>query len=496
MRRMAAVMIAVLALATTAPSSVGAAVPGKDFTETGCENHSDSVARLYTAGLGREPERGGFEFWLTEYTAGRWSLPKMATFFAQSPEFNRSYGALTQDGFIRQLYRNVLGREGEQGGVTFWNEQMSLGMDRGTVLLRFAESPENIMNSGTVQPFLGPFNAGLSTSWTCNGWASTPVPTGRTPGDALPIGTRFEVAERYSDARFDGQILGLVEGQRREGNNEQGRCFFVVGTFTPTQLDSGNTSRSFDTPDVSLIAGGQRINRTAADCVWDDLKAAGWRWSLYMSTTIGTGYPFFEEIFLPSDGPQVPDAIAVGNPATADALYFAANITLGTPTAPQPASGPNTFLSSRPGLGAGFEIREPYDGVTWQGRFTSVVAGTPSRNNGGSCVFILGELTPTVIDEGVVTSGFDTPSIHLLNRGRVIDPAGGQCDRSAIEAAGWDWILYAEVTVGTPYSFFVEIHIEDGNTLNPQAVVVGSPSADSALFFNATTISTSVPIAN
>lgn len=178
MRRMLAAMM-LLCGVLAVPSGSEAAVPGKGFTETGCDGYSDSVARLYTAGLGREPEQGGFEFWMVEYTWGRWDLTRMATFFSQSPEFAESYGTLSQDEFIRQLYRNVLGREGEAGGVTFWNEQMDLGMDRGTVLLRFAESPENITNSGTIEPILGPFNAGLPGAWSCTGWAPP------SPGDTV-----------------------------------------------------------------------------------------------------------------------------------------------------------------------------------------------------------------------------------------------------------------------------------------------------------------------
>ncbi len=177
MKRRVAVAVVMIAFTVMNVSGVNASVPDKGFTETGCDAYSDSVARLYTAGLDREPEKGGFEFWMVEYTNGRWLLPSMATYFTQSVEFEASYGALTQDGFIRQLYRNVLGREGESGGVTFWNEQMSAGMDRGTVLLRFAESPENITNSGTVQPALGAFNAGLPGPWSCTGW------TPPSPGD-------------------------------------------------------------------------------------------------------------------------------------------------------------------------------------------------------------------------------------------------------------------------------------------------------------------------
>ena len=158
--------VGALAVPISGPSS--AAVPGLSFTQTGCEGYSDSVARLYTAGLARTPEQGGFAFWIDEYTKGRRNLRSMASFFTQSTEFTTRYGTLDEEGFIRLLYRNVLGREGEAGGIAFWTQQLNgRTMDRGTVLLRFAESPENIARSGTSQPILGPFNEGLSGPWTC-----------------------------------------------------------------------------------------------------------------------------------------------------------------------------------------------------------------------------------------------------------------------------------------------------------------------------------------
>lgn len=154
-------------LLTNSRGTVGAAVPDKPFTATQCEGYSDSVARLYTAGLGRPAEQGGFDFWITEYTLGNWSFPAMAQFFVNSDEFQASYGNLTQDQFVRQLYRNVLGREGETGGVEFWNQQMTTGTTRATVLMRFAESAENIQRTGTVEPTLGVFNEGRSVVWRC-----------------------------------------------------------------------------------------------------------------------------------------------------------------------------------------------------------------------------------------------------------------------------------------------------------------------------------------
>jgi hypothetical protein len=162
-----AVLIAIAVLGSTIGAE--ASVPGKPFTQTECEGHSDSVARLYTAGLGRVPDEGGFEYWMDEYTSGRWSFPRMAQFFVGSAEFVEAYPALNDPAFVAQLYRNVLDRDGEPSGVLFWSAEMAAGMSRATVLMRFAESPENIQRSGTTSPALGSFNEGISGPWTCIG---------------------------------------------------------------------------------------------------------------------------------------------------------------------------------------------------------------------------------------------------------------------------------------------------------------------------------------
>lgn len=154
-------------LAPIAPAA-DAGVPGLPFTETGCDEYSDAVARLYTAAFGRVPEAGGFSYWMDEYTSGRWGLPRMAAFFADSPEFKELNGALYNAGFITQLYRNVLLREPDQDGLTYWLTQMQSGMTRGTLLLRFSESPENVQTSGTTPPALGDFNVGISGPWACS----------------------------------------------------------------------------------------------------------------------------------------------------------------------------------------------------------------------------------------------------------------------------------------------------------------------------------------
>lgn len=225
----AAFSLLVGALASTAmqPRPAGAELPGAAFTATGCEEYSDSVARLYQAGLGRTPERAGFEFWFDAYTSGQWTFARMAQFFVTSEEFQTSYGQLSDGGFVRQLYRNVLGRDGESGGVEFWTNEMTNGMSRSVVLMRFAESPENITRTGTVAPAFGPFNNGWNEPWTCtSGTLATVVSV--TDGDTLTV-----------------EINGVNERVRLIGINspEAGECFAAEATAELRSLTVGRTVR-------------------------------------------------------------------------------------------------------------------------------------------------------------------------------------------------------------------------------------------------------------
>ncbi len=138
------------------------------FTSTGCEEHSDSIARLYAAAFNREPESAGFRYWFDLYRTGDLSLVPMAALFADSDEFVGTYGSLGDEAFIRQLYRNSLGREGEAAGVDYWVGQLAAGDERGLILLWFAESPENIARTGTAQPILGPFSDGIIGGFDCS----------------------------------------------------------------------------------------------------------------------------------------------------------------------------------------------------------------------------------------------------------------------------------------------------------------------------------------
>lgn len=99
--------------------------------------------RLYRAGLDRMPDRAGLDYWTGAMHAGT-GAAGMAEAFAGSAEFQASYAGLGNEGYVRQLYHNVLNREGDLQGISYWAGQLNAGADRASVLQGFADGPENL----------------------------------------------------------------------------------------------------------------------------------------------------------------------------------------------------------------------------------------------------------------------------------------------------------------------------------------------------------------
>ena len=112
------------------------------------------TALLYEAALDRDGDidTEGLNFWIA--AGSSLSERDIAFHFLESPEFQDSFGDYTRLGardLVETLYRNVLNREGEAAGVTFWTGVYeSPGYDAADLLLDFSVSPENL--AGT--PFI------------------------------------------------------------------------------------------------------------------------------------------------------------------------------------------------------------------------------------------------------------------------------------------------------------------------------------------------------
>lgn len=121
---------------------------GRYVTDTG--DTAAQVFRLYGAALGRAPEPDGLLWWKAALDAGDLTLARAADGFVGSDEFRFRYGPLDDRGFVEQLYRNVLHREGEETGVAGWTGALGAGLTRAEALMGFSESAENVQRTAPV----------------------------------------------------------------------------------------------------------------------------------------------------------------------------------------------------------------------------------------------------------------------------------------------------------------------------------------------------------
>jgi Ca2+-binding RTX toxin-like protein len=104
--------------------------------------HQGAVYRLYKATLNREPDSEGLVGWLGSLDTGEQTIQMEARGFVESAEFRNTYGALSNSQFVTLLYRNVLGREPDQGGLSAWSNALDQGASRADVVVGFSNSSE------------------------------------------------------------------------------------------------------------------------------------------------------------------------------------------------------------------------------------------------------------------------------------------------------------------------------------------------------------------
>lgn len=118
-----------------------------DFSDTSLafdiDGNAGTAYRMYQAAFDRKPDPGGLGFWLKVLDAGTPST-ELAAGFVASAEFKRLYGsAPSKEELVRAMYRNTLHREPDSGGFQFWVNALSSGMTTEQMLQAFSDSPEN-----------------------------------------------------------------------------------------------------------------------------------------------------------------------------------------------------------------------------------------------------------------------------------------------------------------------------------------------------------------
>lgn len=98
------------------------------------------VDKMYLDTLGRGPDAGGRSFWISQLQGGM-SVARMAALFYGSPEYLDNEGGRV-DLWITDLYGELLERQPDRGGLSFWVAETSRTTP-GSVALRFYQSDES-----------------------------------------------------------------------------------------------------------------------------------------------------------------------------------------------------------------------------------------------------------------------------------------------------------------------------------------------------------------
>lgn len=119
--------------------------------DTGIGETAGYAYRIYQAAFDRAPDAAGLDYWIDVLDSGAKGMTDVAADFLSSREFQQTYGALSTQDFIEELYENILQRGGEDAGIDYWTDQLDTGaQSRAQVLAGFSDSAENVAMVGAT----------------------------------------------------------------------------------------------------------------------------------------------------------------------------------------------------------------------------------------------------------------------------------------------------------------------------------------------------------
>ncbi len=101
---------------------------------------SQFVKRFYTELLDRNPEEGGYNYWEQQLANKDLSAKDIAKQFFSSEEFKNKN--LSDEDFVKKVYKVIMGREADEGGLKYWTAKLKEGMSRDQVVNEFLNAQE------------------------------------------------------------------------------------------------------------------------------------------------------------------------------------------------------------------------------------------------------------------------------------------------------------------------------------------------------------------
>nr|WP_237693199.1 DUF4214 domain-containing protein [Octadecabacter algicola] len=179
---------------------------------------SAQIFRLYQATLARNPDVVGLNNWADRLSDGSYSLVEVTTGFVNSPEFQKTYGDLDNDGFVTLLYQNVLGRAPDETGLANWTARLNGGASRSSVVVGFSESTE--FKNATKIEALSFSRAGLQSAFSDDVFRLYGATLDRLPDESGFENWSLRLAEGMSYLTVVEGFINSAEFQKIYGSTD------------------------------------------------------------------------------------------------------------------------------------------------------------------------------------------------------------------------------------------------------------------------------------
>ena len=105
---------------------------------------AQKISSLYVAFFNRAPDYSGLNYWKNKAEQSEQNgidpletLKELSAGFAQHPTFIATYANMSNQDYVKTIYQNALGREGDAEGIAYWTGLLDEGKSRSDMLAEF-----------------------------------------------------------------------------------------------------------------------------------------------------------------------------------------------------------------------------------------------------------------------------------------------------------------------------------------------------------------------
>jgi len=321
---------------------------------------------------------------------------------------------------------------------------------------------------------------------------TAPPPAGSVASASEIAGAAFDFESRSTRWSVDWsvELSGVVETAVEGAVDNSSRCLVLLGTITPTDIADRTITPMNSAPPFGIRANGVYEPASMFACDVAEIEEQGYSSIGSVQLTAQTVFPFFDEFVIPADGEL--GAIVIGDPAASDAAQLSIGELLEAASPAEPSDAPPIDLETVPLIDASLNFTT-HQGAEWVVDMIGLIDGPPQPYYPDDrCVALVGTITPTDVEPGLLSNGLDAPQFGVIAAGRYLESPVGLCKNADINELGYGIPTTADVANNTAYAFVESFLVPDDHEID--AVVVGSPHESGEIYLDADYV-TSVPAA-